>query len=171
MKIAYADPPYIGCAQKRYGDPTYDDPEEHFALIYELERKYDGWAFSLHEPSLRVILPMCPEGVRVAAWVKPFAVFRRGVDPAYTWEPVIYKSAREWNPLQHTVRDYVSCNITMKKGTIGAKPKDFCFWIFDLLGMTPEDEFYDLFLGSGSVTKFHKEWCAGFPHETSVIRY
>lgn len=36
---------------------------------------------------------------------------------------------------------------------IGAKPSVFCRWIFDLLGAEPQDEFADLFAGSGGVMR------------------
>ena len=34
---------------------------------------------------------LCPSGVRIGALVKPFAVFKTGVNPAYAWEPVIFR--------------------------------------------------------------------------------
>ncbi|WP_170285519.1 hypothetical protein [Microbacterium rhizomatis] len=36
---------------------------------------------------------------------------------------------------------------------IGAKPAEFCRWVFDLLGAEPQDEFSDLFAGSGGVAR------------------
>lgn len=36
---------------------------------------------------------------------------------------------------------------------IGAKPAAFCRWMFDLLGAEPQDEFADLFAGSGGVMR------------------
>ena len=161
MKIAYADPPYLGCARKRYGDATYDRLSAHIALVEQLETGYDAWALSLHEPSLRHILPLCPQDVRTAVWVKPFAIFKKGVDPAYTWEPVIFRTARKWNREQNTVRDHISANITLKRGLTGVKPETFCFWLFELLGMSPDDEFHDLFPGTGAVTLAHQKWAAG----------
>lgn len=35
----------------------------------------------------------------------------------------------------------------------GAKPAVFCRWVFDLLGAEPQDEFSDLFAGSGGVMR------------------
>ncbi|MDR6691498.1 hypothetical protein J2X55_002421 [Microbacterium sp. 1154] len=35
----------------------------------------------------------------------------------------------------------------------GAKPAAFCRWVFDLLGAEPQDEFSDLFAGSGGVAR------------------
>ncbi|WP_433584574.1 hypothetical protein [Microbacterium hydrocarbonoxydans] len=36
---------------------------------------------------------------------------------------------------------------------VGAKPAVFCRWMFDLLGAEPQDEFTDLFAGSGGVMR------------------
>ncbi|MDF2991867.1 MAG: hypothetical protein K0S37_2381 [Microbacterium sp.] len=36
---------------------------------------------------------------------------------------------------------------------IGAKPAAFCRWMFDLLGAEPQDEFVDIFAGSGGVAR------------------
>ncbi len=156
MRFAYADPPYIGCAKRHYAtDPSGIPAKEvdHEKLILELE-EFDAWALSASSPSLKIILPLCPDGVRIGAWVKPFASFKPGVNPAYAWEPVIFKGARSRARDEQTVTDYVSANITLQKGTHGAKPRDFCFWLFELMGLIPEDELVDLFPGSGAVTTF-----------------
>lgn len=163
MLFAYADPPYLGMgrlyADRHPESMTWDDPETHRALIARLCDEYaDGWAMSLHTPSLRVLLPMCPDDVRVCAWVKPFASFKPGVTVAYAWEPVIIRGGRKRPKSEPTVRDWVSCNIAMRRGFPGAKPEAFCFWIFEVLGMTPNDEFHDLFPGSGAVTSAWKTW-------------
>jgi hypothetical protein len=76
MKAAYADPPYLGVAEKFYGElhpeaAEYDKLETHARLVERLMDEYDTWAMSLHVPSLREILGVCPDSVRVAAWVKP----------------------------------------------------------------------------------------------------
>ena len=47
----------------------------------------------------------------------------------------------------------MSSRIAFQKGIIGAKPDAFSFWLFELLGLRPVDEFIDLFVGSGSVTQ------------------
>lgn len=150
MKFAYADPPYLGCAAKLYGDATYDSLDQHAALITSLDQ-YDAWAYSLSSTSLQRILPLCPSDVRIGAWVKPFCAFKPNVNPAYAWEPVIYRGGRKRPRTELTVRDFVSANITLKKGLTGAKPLDFSRWIFGLLGALPTDEFVDIFPGSGMV--------------------
>lgn len=114
---------------------------------------------SLHTPSLRAILPLCPEDVRVMAWVKPFASFKPGVNPAYAWEPVIVRGCRKrTDKSEPTERDYVAAGITLKRGFTGAKPEQFCHWLFAVLGIREEDEFMDLFPGSGAVTAAYASW-------------
>lgn len=159
MKIAYADPPYIGQAKKHYSHDPQCAEVDHEALIVGMV-DYDGWALSLSAPSLRFILPMCPPDVRVMAWVKPFCAFKKNVNPAYAWEPVIVKPARKRTKEQPTERDWISENITLKKGLSGVKPLKFSFWLFEVLGAEPEDRFDDLFPGSGAVTDAWNAWSA-----------
>ena len=156
--FAYADPPYIGQAKKHYKCEEID----HAALIEMLARDFpDGWALSCSSPSLQEILPLCPPGVRVMAWVKPFCSFKPGVNPAYAWEPVIVGGAgRKRDRKEPTVRDWVSANITLKKGLSGAKPEAFSLWLFDVLGMQQGDLLVDIFYGSGAVSEAYKKWSA-----------
>lgn len=163
MKAAYADPPYLGLAKEFYGDrheaaEDYDRLETHVALIERLSRDFDAWALSLHSPSLRTILPHCPDDVRVMAWVKPFASFKPGVRVAYAWEPVIVRGVPKGTREQATTRDWCSANITLQRGFPGAKPEAFCSWLFEVLNLTKDDEFHDLFPGSGAVTRAWNAW-------------
>lgn len=157
MRFGFADPPYLGCGQKLYGHlhadaADCDDPAWHRALVERLSDEYpDGWALCLHTPSLRIILPMCPDDVRVASWVKPFASFKPNVNPAYAWEPVIWRGGRKRTRQQVTTRDWLAESITLKRGLTGAKPRLFCLWVMDLLNVQPGDEVVDLFPGSGAV--------------------
>lgn len=122
MKFAYADPPYLGMGAKMYQRPEWDDPETHRQPVARLADEYpDGWAMSLSSPTLRTILPMCPDDCRVAAWVKPFAAFRPNVKPAYAWEPVIFRGGRPRDRKDETWHDWHSENITMRRGFQGAK--------------------------------------------------
>jgi len=164
MRFCYADPPYLGCGKILYGKmhaqaADWDDPERHRQLVGQLCDEYpDGWAMSLHTPSLRTILPMCPKDCRVAAWVKPFAVFKPNVTVAYAWEPVIFRGGRVRPRTMPTVRDWVSECITLKKGCPGAKPEGFTLWLLDLLNVQPQDEFVDMFPGSGMVAEAYERW-------------
>ena len=163
MRFAYADPPYLGCgklyAQHHAEALSWDDPETHRALIDRLVSNYaDGWVLSLHTPSLAVLLPMCPAGVRVGAWCKSFAAFKPGVNPAYAWEPVIWTGGRKRGREDDTVRDFVVEPITLRRGLTGAKPRAVCRWIFDLLGAEPGDTLDDLFPGTGAVSAAWAEY-------------
>jgi len=231
MRFGYFDPPYLGCGA-RYAEHhpdalIWDDPETHRQLIARASEQFpDGWAMSLSSTSLHTILPMCPADVRVMAWVKPFAVFKPNVNPAYAWEPVIVRGGRRRTREQATVRDWVSAaepmpadkwellaastqilnrirarqgapyneegcsyvdenyfdelveqciaalarehgrkphdwvsaNITLKRGLCGAKPEAFCRWLFEVLGMERDDELHDEFPGSGAVTRAWNAW-------------
>lgn len=167
MKFAYADPPYLG-QSRHYDHPNAkdcDNIEWHHDLITRLERDYsDGWVLSCSSPSLRHLLPACPVDTRVGAWVKPFHAFKKGVRPAYAWEPVLFRGGRNRNhpppekggkattPKDFFVTaDVVSANITLKRGMTGAKPDAFALWVLDLLNVQPEDTIDDLFPGSGAI--------------------
>lgn len=170
MKAAYADPPYLGLAEKFYGAlhpeaAVYDDPETHRKLIERMCDEFDTWAMSLHEPALKTILPMCPQDVRVAAWVKPFASFKLNVTRAWAWEPVIFRFSRKRTKEQGTWRDFVSEPITLRRGFQGAKPAAFCYWVFEGLNLEPDDDFQDLFPGSGAVGRAWELWKARRPAE------
>jgi len=167
MKFAYADPPYLGCCKlynhdhrgipnpvRAVHEPVcWDELGAHRDLIAGLSRWYpDGWALSCSSPSLQALLPLCPEDVRVAAWVKPFAAFKANVRNAYTWEPVILRggrlSSKDGAPV---TRDHLAESITLKKGLTGVKPPRFNRWVLDMLGFKDGDELVDLFPGLGGM--------------------
>jgi hypothetical protein len=157
MKFAFADPPYLGCGKlyvAHHPDALdWDDPERHRRLITQLCDEYpDGWVMSLSSPSFEIIKPMCPKDSRWGPWVKPFCSFKPNVNPAYAFEPVIWRGGRKFTREEDTVRDWVSANITLKRGLTGAKPDPFSLWLFDLLGMQAGDEFVDVFPGTGAVS-------------------
>jgi hypothetical protein len=165
MRFAYADPPYLGCCKlyKHYhpDGKCWDEIATHHDLITHLVNAFpDGWALSATSVSLRSLLPLCPEDVRVAAWAKSFCAFKKGVRPAYAWEPVIFWRGRNPNagyrhlpPLkggvQVTPKDFIVEPITLRKGLTGAKPDRVCHWILDLLGFQADDSCVDLFPGTG----------------------
>lgn len=163
MKFAYADPPYLGYgsfyADRHPNAMDWNKPETHRALIERLCDEYeDGWALSLTSGNLHDILPMVPKVARVGAWVKPFASFKPGVSPAYAWEPLIFMGGRKHKRTNHTVRDWVAESITLKRGLTGAKPREFCRWVFALLDAQKGDTLDDLFPGSGAVGAAWAEW-------------
>lgn len=154
MRFAYADPPYFGNGnlydEHHSESRVWDDIETHRALIGRLTEEFqDGWALSLTSGNLHDILPLVPRDARIGAWVKPFASFKKNVNPGYTWEPVIFRTTRKRDLSERTVRDHLVENITLRRGLVGAKPERFCSWILDLVGWRPGDEMVDLFPGTG----------------------
>lgn len=178
MTFAYADPPYFGQGVKLYGDhpeaADWDSPARHQQLVDQLVDEYpDGWAMSLSTPSLKVILPMCPDDVRIGSWVKTFCAFKKGVRPCYAWEPLIFRGGRnpghghkhpppekggkQTTPKDFMVDDVLAWPITLKKGLTGAKSEKFCRWVLDLLNVRPGDTVVDLFPGTGIMGKVAAE--------------
>jgi hypothetical protein len=159
VRIAYADPPYPGCAHLYKEHPDYAGEVDHAELIARLEAEYDGWILHTSSPALRELIPMIPTAARIMVWVKGFAAFKRNVSVAYAWEPVIVKAARK--PVVNgrvVMRDWVECPITLKRGLTGAKPEKVCIWAFEVCGAVPEDEMCDLYPGSGAVSRAWDSW-------------
>jgi hypothetical protein len=148
MKIGYADPPYPKMA-KKYKEKEVD----YAALIQRLIRDYDAWILCQGAKDLPAILPMIPPGTkyRIAAWVKPFAFSYPGVNPMWTWEPVIFSGGRKGREMP-LVKDHLICNAKGTDGKskyfFGAKPQPFNHWILDLVGWRPEDEVTELYIGT-----------------------
>lgn len=161
MRLAIADPPYPGQAKRLYGDhPDYAGEVDHAELLTILSM-YDGWVLHTSSVALPQVLPLVPswDGVRVMAWVKPFAAFKRNIPVAYAWEPVLVKAARK--PVvssRLTLRDWVSEPITMRRGLAGAKPDRVCRWTFEVMGADPDDSLDDLYPGTGAVTDAWQAW-------------
>jgi len=168
VKFGYGDPPYYGMCGKHYGHRheapfgCWDDKETHRQLVGHLTAKYpDGWALSCNSTDLHWLLPLCPPETRIAPWCKSFCAFKKGVRPAYAWEPVLYLGGRNKNhppppkggaqttPKDYLVTPYLVAPITLKRGLTGAKPEAFCRWVLDLLGYQEGDVMDDLFPGTG----------------------
>ncbi|MFZ5850538.1 MAG: hypothetical protein ACOYY2_03975 [Actinomycetota bacterium] len=172
MRLAVADPPYLGRAERWYG-PTgrgsggglhradahpaaseWDRLERHHALVDELVAGFDGWALFTGAANLRVILPHCPDDVLVASWVVTNAV-PSGSRILAGWEPVLVyvPAARRGRASSGLVVRSAHVAAAPRRGFTGAKPASVCRWVLDLLGYVPEDdELVDLFPGSGAVT-------------------
>lgn len=162
MKIAYADPPYPGCADLYKDHPDYAGEVDHRALVAQLEADFDGWVLHTHVAGLRMMEreSILPEmGIRICQWVKPFCAFKRNVSLAYAYEPVIIKSARKPVVAHRIVmRDWIAEPITLKRGLTGAKPEKVCHWAFELVGAELGDELVDLFPGTGAVMQAWSTW-------------
>jgi hypothetical protein len=164
MRFAYADPPYVGQAKRHYGhDPNCCEVNQR-VLIETLCMDFpDGWALSASVKSLKQILSYCPDDVRVMAWVKPFATFIPNVNVAFKWEPIMVRGGRRRTNDQPRVADYVianspAVNPDRQYKFVGQKPAEFCYWLFEVLNINPDDEFVDIFPGSGAVTRCWELW-------------
>jgi hypothetical protein len=158
LRMAYADPPYPGKAFYYRGHRDFGGEVDHEQLIARLVEGYPhGWALSTSAEALQDVLAMCPPGVRVAAWFRG----ERAADsytPLSSWEPVIVSGGRRYlTPAADRRLDsliYVSRpRTTDPNRVIGAKPAEFCWWLFQLLGAQPGDEIDDLFPGSGGIAR------------------
>lgn len=185
MKFAYADPPYLGRADfYRAHHPEaliWDDPETHRALIVRLQDEYpDGWAMSLATDTLRVLLPMCPPAARVGTWITDRPRFAGNQNPVMKHcEPVIWCGGRGFEtgtraadyvitkqaPQAPGVSRYQMKREDARKGRVflGRKPREFCRWVFALLGAQRGDTLDDLFPGSGAVTAAWEEYAGERP--------
>jgi hypothetical protein len=167
VKLAYADPPYLGCCsyyghhhEAPYG--CWDDPDTHYDLRTQLDT-YDGWVLHASSPSLPTLLVDLGSSVRIMAWVKPFAAFKPNIPVAYAWEPVMVKAARKPEVAGRMVmRDWIDEPITMRRGLTGAKPERVCHWAFEMMGAHRDDELVDLFPGSGAVSHAWDSWRSQF---------
>jgi len=158
-RIGYADPPYPGMSHFYKDHPDYGGEVDHAELIARLERDYDGWVLHTASTTLHIVVPLLPPGVRIMAWVKTFAAFKKNVMPAYAWEPVIVKAARKpVHNRRQVMRDWIDCPMTMRRGLTGAKPEKVCWWAFEMVGARPEDTLHDMFPGSGAVGRAWTSW-------------
>jgi hypothetical protein len=163
MRFAYADPPYPGQAKKLYGThPDYAGEVDHPALIEQLQT-FDGWALSTSMKALPSIAKLLPDDLLTLAWGKPVSP-PMGDNRHYDWEPVFLKPLR--NPATPTRTHYVLSppQFTFRsrppEHVIGEKPDGFSRWLFACAGLRPDDEFFDLFPGSGAVGRAWSGWCA-----------
>ena len=85
MRLAYADPPYPGNAELYRDHPDYAGEVDHAQLVERLAT-YDGWVLHTSSKAIGYVLGLCPDDVRVLAWVNH--------NIGRAWEPVIVKAAR-----------------------------------------------------------------------------
>jgi hypothetical protein len=175
MRLAIADPPYLGRAARWYGGgrgsgrvissagrpatkpdfhpqaAEWDRIERHAELIQQLTA-YDGWALAGTAESGARLLPFAPEGTRLAAWVRPNAM-PAGARVITAWESVLYyvPDGRRARVKGQSSRDALVAS-TRPNGFLGSKPPEWTQWVLALLGFDPAtDTVDDLFPGSGAV--------------------
>lgn len=164
MRFAYADPPYPkplnghpkarNNAVRYYGQSVEVNHEILIGTL--LTEAPDGWALSTSTTALPDLLPFVPRPYRILSWVKRQSATMQW--PMYSWEPVILKGGRKRHPGRHYPRDWHQADKTRTTSWVGAKPRSFCFWIFDCLGVEDGDEMWDVFTGSGAVGRCFDEY-------------
>jgi hypothetical protein len=176
MRLAIADPPYLGRADRYYGNgrgylkngggkpdfhpeaAAWDDPAKHVELIRELIRDYDGFALAGNIESLPFYMAelgdrikMDGGGARIGVWHRPNAV-PSGSRIKGTWEPCVFyiPEGRRGRAYGMAVDDTLSAP---PPGTfVGSKPGAWTRWVLAMMGYDPAtDEVVDLFAGSGAV--------------------
>jgi DNA modification methylase len=175
LRMAIADPPYLGTAKRFYSidgesyekgleytsnqdelAALWDEPEAHKELLEYLQDNFDSFAIAMNVHSLPVYLkklkPEASSGYRVCSWIKTNSA-PTGSRIRNGWEPVlIYNHPTRRSQQSGTrTRDYLIANAP-REGFIGQKPYEWTEWILDLLSYKEGDSIADLFLGSGAVT-------------------
>lgn len=165
MKVAYADPPYPGQAEKYRAHADYAGEVDHAALVARLEVEYpDGWALSTGAKNLQEVLALCPL-VRVLIWRKQPGT-PLGDKFIWSYEPVILRGCRRPGDYVRDVCEAMPDGFLMAfrrrpdQHVEGAKPAIFCRWLFAAMGLGPGDELDDLFPGSGGVAAAWEAWRA-----------
>lgn len=180
MRLAIADPPYLGRAALWYGGKgrskqgsqgracgrgdgaaefhpeahRWDDPMEHLALMSAMNADYDGWALAASGKSIAPLIGHAELlGARLAIWHVTNAI-PDGCRVRNTWEAVLYKipDGRKAVGSGHRVPDLLSAAHPVS-GFVGAKPDRWTHWVLDLMGFQPGDEVVDMFPGSGAVER------------------
>lgn len=171
MKLAIADPPYLGRGERWYGTGRgdssgngtadfhpdagiWDSPAAHRKLVQRLYNEFDGFAIALSVDSLPLYLDECSNDIHVMVW------HRRNAPPTGNrvrrcWEPVIIRQpeGRRGRAGGVTVTSDVLDVPAGRPGFAGAKPAAWTRWVLDALGYDPGiDELVDLFPGSGAVS-------------------
>lgn len=170
MRLAIADPPYLGRANRWYGTGRgssagrhvadhhpeahlWDLADTHRDLVRRLEDEYDGWAIAAAPDSLPTYLDaVSGPAPRVMIW------HRRNAPPsgsrvASMWEPVILRVPTGRSAIGSGL--YVSDVLDApapRRNFAGSKPDAWTRWVLDALGYVPgTDVLVDIFAGSGAV--------------------
>ena len=175
LKMAIADPPYFGTADRFYGKNgvgmvkgldydsnahdfahLWNDPATHTDLLNYLMDSFNSFAIAMNTHSLPLYLkkikPAADNGFRVCSWIKTNSSpsgsrIRPGWEPVLIYNDVSRRSYRQGA----RTRDYLIANAP-RQGFIGQKPLEWTEWVVDLLGYCEGDTIADLFEGSGAVT-------------------
>ena len=173
MRLAIADPPYLGRAEMFYGTTAitnthnanssarinpvhrgdahadaavWDDPATHEALVARLIADYDGWAIAMVPDNLREYLRWTPRRTRVAVWHDP-QVMPNGCHPRRRWEPVLVyvpDGRLRVNQVRGPhVEDVHRASHPSGGRFAGAKPRSWTRWVLNMMGYDPDVDTVD----------------------------
>lgn len=174
MRLAIADPPYLGRADRWYGNGVgyghgkgkpdfhpeaarWDEPATHHELMCSLMDEFDGFALAGNTESLPVYLVAAGNrfsqrgNVRIGSWHRPGAV-PSGSRILQSWEPVVFciPESRKGHGSGMSVSDVHTAPPV--RDFLGGKPASWTRWVLAVLGYDPAtDEVCDIFHGSGAV--------------------
>ncbi|WP_336652975.1 MULTISPECIES: hypothetical protein [unclassified Leucobacter] len=171
MKLAIADPPYLGRANRWYGTgrghqgghgradehpdaANWDQLDTHLELLRRLDAEYDGWAYAAAPDYERDLTPALPRDVQRMIWHRGNAI-PSGARLRSTYEIVLVKipPGRRGHGTGLAVDDVLHAGISVQRGFAGAKPDAWTRWVLAALGyQAGVDDVDDLFHGSGAVT-------------------
>lgn len=170
MRLAIADPPYLGRADRWYGSgrghrgglgraaaheaaAEWDSPATHQALVERLEAEYEGWVIAAAADSISTYLKVCRPDVRLMIWNKGNAI-PSGARVANQFEVVFAKIpvSRRGRSAGRSVSDVLTVGNSYRHNFVGSKPYAWTHWVLDVLGYREGDTVHDLFAGSGAVT-------------------
>lgn len=175
LRLAIADPPYLGRADRWYGDGRgsgrtdagtgrngrkpdhhtdagrWDSLAAHHELIRTMEQEYDGWALAAAADRVHELMAVAPPQAHLCVWVRPNAM-PGGGRVMNRWEPVIIRvpDSRRGRRPGMQVSDVLIAP-THRAGFLGSKPQAWTQWVLSLLGAVPEDDVTDVFPGSDAV--------------------
>lgn len=174
MRLAIADPPYLGRANRWYGSggrgagkgayrpdehpeaAEWDNPGKHLDLCMRLQDEYDSWAIAMHATSLATYLQVAPRDARVMSWVRTNAM-PDGALLKSDWEPVLVYVHPDRRPRSFE-HGHPSSDVLVfgqnRSGFLGSKPAQWTRWVLAALQYQPRvDSLTDLFPGSGAVAR------------------
>lgn len=171
MRLAIADPPYLGRAVRWYGGgrghfktdgvladvhpdaAEWDTPERHQQLVRDLCEQFDGWAVAGAPDTLATYLAVAPPDARVLVWNRANAM-PDGARVKADWEFVLAQipESRRGRSSGLATADVLTLGVAYSSGFVGSKPDGWTRWVLAVLGYDPAtDTVDDLFPGSGRV--------------------
>ncbi|QLD10916.1 hypothetical protein [Microbacterium oleivorans] len=173
MKLAIADPPYLGRADRWYGEgrgsgrertaggyvgsahrpmrkpdhhaeaARWDDPAAHVELVKRLSAEYDGWAVAGHASSTGLLIAAAPAGAQLAIWGRPNAV-PGGARVVNSWEPVVLCVPPARRDRATGLRVRdILVAPVRRQGFLGSKPPEWTRWVLEMLGYDPTSDQVD----------------------------